>query len=65
MALKTVTKEEFFAALYADRRDIMPTNEAPDRTYWRTNDHVRTLFGITSPGWRNPGDPASYALVCR
>lgn len=33
--MAVVTKDEFFAALAADKRDIMPTTEAREHTPWR------------------------------
>lgn len=56
-----VTADQFFAALYADKRDIMPRNTYSDRMIWETKDRVH--FGTTYPGWKNPGDPKSYHLV--
>jgi hypothetical protein len=52
--LITVTKEEFYKALYADPRDIMPTivnSWRDDVGYiqeWRSNKGTGLLFGITS-----------------
>jgi hypothetical protein len=48
--LEQVTRAAFFAALYADQRDIMPTIVgawAGDGfpTEWRTQDRRRELFG--------------------
>jgi hypothetical protein len=40
-----VTKEAFFAALAADRRDIMPSVIRSGESEWRTNDSRRDLFG--------------------
>lgn len=46
-----VTKEEFFAALYADNRDIMPSivgqwvDGVGYTSEWRTNNCQRALFG--------------------
>lgn len=55
-----VSKEEFFAALYADPRDIMPTHNAPDHTQWETKS--RQLWGWSTPGWKNPGTEHQYAI---
>lgn len=56
-----VSEERFFAALYADRRDIMPTcHVSPDYTPWRTTDG--TEIARTLPGWRNPGEPKVYMM---
>ena len=59
--MRDVSKDEFFAALFADPRDIMPSHRLPHETHWETRG--RALWGVSKPGWKNPGDPASYALV--
>lgn len=56
-----VTKEEFFTALYTDKRDIMPNNDNQTFTVWRDRD--RKVFGRTLPGWKNPGDKRVYMLT--
>ena len=57
MNLTEVTSDEFYRALTADRRDIMPTivgsYERHGRGYvqeWRTNNSSRVLFGVTHGG---------------
>ena len=55
-----VTKDEFFAALYADKRDIMPNIDNPDFTVWQ--DSTRKVFGRTLPGWKLSGLPESHPL---
>jgi hypothetical protein len=50
--LEQVTEAEFFAALKADKRDVMPSamgqnNEGRLASEWRTNDGRRVLFGAT------------------
>lgn len=55
-----VTKEQFFSALTADPRDIMPSHRQRLYTIWETRDGV--VFGWSSPGWQNPGSPVAYAL---
>lgn len=58
-----VTKDQFFAALYADNRDIVPSNVNPDYTTWETK--TRELWGWSSPGWKlsgNPNVPRCYAI---
>ncbi len=55
----TVTKDEFFAALYADKRDIMPRSE-PHQSTWE--DKSRRVFGISTPGWKCEG-PTTYKLA--
>jgi len=61
---RDVTQAEFYAALYADPRDIMPTTERPDATMWRVRDN-RALWGVSWPGWKQSGHastPKRYAL---
>lgn len=49
--MKEVSKDAFFAAMKADKRDIMPViagSRSPESGYtseWRTNDNQRALFG--------------------
>jgi hypothetical protein len=55
MNLKQVTLIEFFTALKADKRDIMPviTGKREDGEYfseWRTNDINNVLFGVSVAG---------------
>ncbi|CAJ0779017.1 hypothetical protein LMG7141_00829 [Ralstonia condita] len=47
---KRVTKDEFFAALYADPRDIMPLAK-PNFSTWETK--TREVWGWTAPGYSN------------
>lgn len=58
--MRQVTKDEFYAFLKSDPRDIMPTTELPNKTLWR--DRNRVLVGESFPGWRNPCEPVSYWL---
>lgn len=60
--MRAVTQDEFFAALKADRRDIMPTTEKPDETLWRVV-ATRELWGRSTPGWKNPGTTSSYEIA--
>ena len=61
--MKEVTQEEFFAALRRSAiRDPMPT-PFPDRSEWHENKGAGALWGITRPGFRNPGDPETFWLV--
>jgi len=53
---KTVSEGEFFAALYGDRRDIMPTTRDPNVTFWEIA-ATREIFGRTFPGWKDSGNP--------
>lgn len=56
-----VTKEEFFAALYADPRDIMPCiQHSPFYTTWEFRN--REVWGWSAPGWKNPRDEKIFAL---
>lgn len=64
--LTEVTKDEFFATLYADPRDIMPSIVAgpyPYMSKWVTNNSARTLFGVS----KNTANSAErhYFLVKR
>ena len=60
-SMAVVSQDEFFAALKADPRDIMPSHTERERTKWRV---VRTgaVWGVSTPGWANPGDPKCYAI---
>lgn len=55
-----VTEKQFFAALFADQRDVMPSHNQPDHTDWL--DKNARVFGRTFPGWKNPGDEKHYLL---
>lgn len=54
-----VTKEQFYAELYADQRDIMPTTDNELFSNWEVV-KGRALWGRSFPGWKNPGDPQAY-----
>lgn len=59
---REVTKDEFFAALAADKRDIMPTTEARTWTPWRVQT-TRETWGWVSTGYASPyGTPKVYAI---
>lgn len=59
---REVTKAEFFAALTADKRDIMPTTEARTFTPWRVQS-TREMWGWCSKGYASPyGAPSIYAI---
>ena len=62
--MKAVTKEQFYAALAAERKDVMPTTEYSTYTVWRERE-TRQAWGMSYPGWKNPGDPAAYAVLNR
>ncbi len=55
-----VSKEQFFAALNADPRDIMPHLTNPRFSTWETKS--RQVWGWTAPGWQNPRDEKIYAI---
>lgn len=46
-----VSEKEFFEALQADPRDIMPSVMNPMFTTWETKD--RKVWGWATPGWKN------------
>lgn len=56
-----VSRDEFFARLFADARDIMPSVRHDDVTLWETAS--RAVWGRTTPGWKNPGGPKTYAIA--
>lgn len=59
---REVSQIEFFAALAADRRDIMPTTEARTFTPWRVV-ATREMWGWSSTGYASPyGTPKVFAL---
>lgn len=53
--MRRVTQDEFFAALRADKRDIMPSHQHPLFTTWETTS--RQVWGWSYPGWKNAGEP--------
>lgn len=55
-----VTKEQFYAALEADKRDIMPCVSQTHVTTWKTRN--REVWGWESTGWKNPGDENIRAI---
>lgn len=58
--LIAVTSEQFFAALYADRRDIMPSHRSPDVTVWEVVS-TRQEWG-RSNGWKSAA-PETWMLT--
>jgi hypothetical protein len=48
--MTVVSKDEFYAALSADKRDIMPTTEAREHTPWRVV-ATRAMWGWSSTGY--------------
>lgn len=64
VGFRVVTKDEFFAALYSDPRDIMPSNvSSPYYTTWETR--TREVWGWTSPGWKNPRGEKIHAIAMK
>lgn len=60
---KKVSKDEFFEALYADKRDIMPTiSESVHYSVWMTPQ--RNVWGYTYPGWKYPMAEKGYFIKC-
>ena len=58
-----VTRDEFHAALKADKRDIMPTTEAREHTPWRVV-ATRAMWGWSSTGYASKfGAPEVYAIA--
>lgn len=57
-----VTKDEFFAKLYADQRDIMPTTASETYSDWEVV-RTRVVWGRSFPGWRNPDGEKAYFLA--
>lgn len=56
-----VPQEQFYATLYADSRDIMPTVENSDSfSDWVAKGGE--LWGRSFPGWKNPGDAKAYFI---
>ncbi len=58
--MKLVSQDEFFKALCADPRDIMPSHQEPLFTTWETKS--RQVWGWSYPGWRNVGAPKLWAI---
>lgn len=48
--MTVMTKEEFYAALAAEKRNIMPTTEAREHTPWRIV-ATRAMWGWSSKGY--------------
>ncbi len=57
-----VTHEQFYAALRADSRDIMPTTNSETFSDWEVVGS-RAVWGRSFPGWKNPGDDKAYFLA--
>lgn len=61
--MTVVTKAEFYLALGADKRDIMPTTEAREHTPWRIV-ATRAMWGWSSTGYASKfGAPEVYAIT--
>lgn len=59
--MKQVTQDEFYRILYADKRDIVPSVREERVTIWESRS--REVFGVSYPGWRNPGDDKRYYIA--
>lgn len=59
--MRTVTQDEFFAALKADKRDIMPSCDNEHYSNWMTRD--RQVWGRAFPGWKYPAEQEAYMLA--
>ncbi len=59
--MREVTKDEFFATLKADPRDIMPSHDNPTFTEWRVV-ATRAMWGWSYPGWKNVGEIKRWAV---
>jgi len=57
-----MTPGDFFAALKADPRDIMPDHSLRELTVWRVV-RTREEWGRSTPGWANPEGPETYTVV--
>lgn len=63
--MREVTKDEFFATLKADPRDIMPSHRNEFYTVWEVVSS-RAVWGWSCPGWKNVGKaPKHWAVVNR
>lgn len=60
--MREVTKEEFYAALMAETRDIMPRCASPEFTVWELQ-RTRAIWGWSAPGYKYPNNPEAYALA--
>lgn len=59
--MKEVSKDKFFEALKADKRDIMPSaSESPNYSVW--SDKSRNVWGYSYPGWKYPRDEQAYFI---
>jgi hypothetical protein len=59
--MKEVSKDEFFEALYSDKRDIMPSvSESPNYSVWMTPQ--RNVWGYSYPGWKYPSAEKAYFI---
>jgi hypothetical protein len=60
--MREVTKDEFFATLYADPRDIMPSQRNELYTVWEVVSS-RAVWGWSYPGWKNVGEVKRWAVA--
>jgi hypothetical protein len=57
-----VSKGEFYRRLFADHRDIVPRLNSEDQTDWTVR-ATGEVWGISWPGWKNPGDKLQVYVV--
>lgn len=58
--MTVVSSDKFYAVI--NPLDVRPSVlHSPFFCVWELRD--RTVVGRSWPGWKNPGEPASYALV--
>ena len=60
--LVQVTQEQFYEALYADKRDIMPNLDSDSFSDWKTVSNGE-LWGRSFPGWKNPDGATAYFIT--
>lgn len=57
--MSAVTRKKFFEIV--GPMDVLLVNADARYTLWETR--MRTPVGVTTPGWKNPGDPKAYFLA--
>ena len=57
-----VTKDQFYAIIYAQNLNVHPRPEVA-KTYWEMQDGSRKLFGYSEPGYKNPCTKKVYAIA--
>ena len=56
-----VSKERFYSLIYEKKLNVHPRPEA-DKTYWEMQDGSRKLFGISTPGYKEPDAAKTYKV---